>query len=546
MVARSPELVLILSADGVIDYASPSSLGLIGTTPARMVGRRLEEFVHPEDLEIAQSFVAVLLATAETTERQVLRMQSLAGHWLHVESVGANWLADPDVAGILVHGRDITDRVAREKRLDHQTRHDSLTGMANRALFGDRLIQALSVSTGHPGAVAVILIDLDRFKSINEALGHEAGDELLRIVSRRLLRATRGSDTVARIGGDEFAVLLTGLREQEDAEPVLQRVESILRQSVRVRDREILTGGSIGVAISDGDGDAVELMRQAEIAMNAAKDGSAPWRFFEPQMQTHLEDSTQLEVDLRAALNAGEIKLAFQPLVELATGQAYGVEALARWDHPVRGPIAPDQFIPLAEKTGFIVPLGSWILHQACRIVSEWQRDGSRDPSFLLSVNFSSVQLVAEGCVADVAEALETSGLASGSLVLELTESALLEDTSIVLQQLSELKALGVQLAIDDFGTGYSSLAYLRSFPIDILKIDRRFINDLDEGGSSAALARAVVGLGSTLSLRTVAEGVETETQRQELQAMGCNFGQGFLFATPLSADEAEVYRGGA
>jgi diguanylate cyclase (GGDEF)-like protein/PAS domain S-box-containing protein len=540
MVERAPDLVLVLSDSGLIDYISPSARSVVDIRPERMRGQRLAEFIHPEDLEASQQFLARLLAEKQPV-RQVLRLQSADGHWLHVEALGENCVDDPRIAGLLVFGREITDRVALEQKLNFEALHDALTGLANRVLFRDRLTQALAASSDHQDSVAVLLMDLDRFKSVNDTMGHEAGDELLRIVAQRLIRATRGSDTVARLGGDEFAVLLTGLRGRDDVVPVLRRVEAILKDAIPVGDREILTSGSIGVAFSDGSMGVTEVLRHADVAMYCAKGSGATWQFFEPEMQAVVDDRAQLEIDLRAAVANGEISLVYQPLVELTHGKAYGVEALARWDHPKRGTINPDQFIPLAEETGIIVSLGRWILNEACKTVAEWQRDGRSD-SLLVSVNLASGQLMAEGCVRDVARALQDSGLTPGTLVLELTESVLLDDTSIVVERLADLKSLGVQLAIDDFGTGYSSLAYLRNFPIDILKIDRRFISDLDAGGSSSALARAVLGLGTTLSLRTVAEGIETESQLAELQAMGCSFGQGFFFATPLSAEEAKSF----
>ena len=543
IVEHSPDLILVLSADGVIDYASPSVRKVLGSS-ANVLAGRLEDFVHPDDLEPAQRFVSSVAAQAGSQQRQVLRMQSADGRWLYIDSQASNRREDPDIAGILVIGRDVSERIAVEERLSYEALHDALTGLANGVLFRDRLATALSGRGGQAESVAVMLIDLDRFKNLNDTYGHEAGDELLKVMGKRLLSATRGSDTVARLGGDEFAVLLTGVRGREHVLPVLKRVETMLGTPVRIGETDVKPSGSIGIALSRQESDVTELLRHADVAMYAAKGNSRGESvcFFEPEMQAAVQQRAQLETDLRRAIEKGELTLAYQPLVELATGGAYGVEALVRWNHPVMGRIPPDRFIPLAEETGMIISLGRWVLHTACRVVGEWQKTRKRQQPVLLSVNLSARQLVDEHIVADVADALSASGLEPGTLVLELTESALLEDTTTVMQRLADLRALGVKLAIDDFGTGFSSLAYLRRFPVDILKIDRRFVGDLDLGGSSAALAKAVLGLGNTLSLRTVAEGIETESQLLELRAMGCHYGQGYLFAVPLEPADAELY----
>jgi diguanylate cyclase (GGDEF)-like protein/PAS domain S-box-containing protein len=544
LIEQSLDLIFIVSPDGTIDYAGPSVESVLGGDGASMVGNRLEDFVHPEDLETAQHFISRIVAEPESRGRQVLRMQATDGEWLYIENIAANRVRDPEINGILVNGRDVTERVALEQRLSFEALHDSLTGLANRVLFKDRVAKAMVRSGEQAGSAAVVMLDLDRFKNVNDTLGHGAGDELLTSTAARLLSATRGSDTVARLGGDEFAVLLTGIHGKEDVMPVLNRIETMLQRPFWIGGREIVASGSLGIAIGGEGSDAAELLRRADVAMYAAKvvERTVSSRFFQPEMLEAAHHRAQLEVDLRTAVEKGQLRIAYQPLMGLTNRKAYGVEALLRWDHPDRGTIEPDEFIPMAEDTGLIVGMGRWVLHQACRTVSDWQRRSGRKEPLLLSVNVSARQLVDEHIVTDVAEALASSGLAPGSLFLELTESTLIEDTSIVMQRLADLRALGVKLAIDDFGTGYSSLAYLRTFPIDMLKIDRRFVADLDRGGSSAVLAKAVLGLGATLSLRTVAEGIERDTQLSELLEMGCQYGQGFLFAGPLSVSEAETF----
>lgn len=539
LVEHSPDIVLTLSTAGIVQYASPSVQKLFGGVGAAAGGYALRDFVHPEDVEAVDTLPAAVSELRTGSVQRVLRMQASDGRWLHIETLSSDLAHDPRIAGILVHGRDVTERVRIEEKMNHEALHDPLTGLANRMMFRDRLVRALDAARPGQG-VAVILLDLDNFKAVNDALGHDSGDEMLRVVSARLLSATRGSDTAARFGGDEFAILLTGVRGREDVHPVLERVQSGLRRPIQLLGRDVPGSGSLGVAISFGADRVETLLREADIAMYAAKAaGRGQAKFFEPQMQSVVLDRVQLEADLRHAIIEGALDLAYQPLVDLNTGRTYGVEALARWMHPLKGAIPPDRFIRVAEEGGMIGALGRWVLNEACKKGSEWQRLRPGETPLLMSVNVSGRQLIDERIVTDVADALRSSKIAPGTLVLEITESTLVQNTEMVLSRLFALKALGVQLAIDDFGTGFSSLAYLRSFPLDVLKIDRRFVEDLGMAGSSGALARVVLSLGNTLGLRTVAEGVETQYQLDELRALGCQFGQGYLFARPLNAAQA-------
>lgn len=546
VVERSPDLILVLSAEGTIRYANRSAHDLLGVKEADIPGRRLDEFVHPEDYQAAQYFVAG--NGADSKMRQVLRIQQSNGNWIYLDSVATNGLDDPLINGLVINGRDATEHVVLQRRLSYEALHDPLTGLANRVLFHENTMRALSTAGGELDTVAVMLLDLDRFKSINDTFGHEMGDEVLRVVAARLLTATRGSDTVARLGGDQFALLLTGLGHRNDVLPVIERVTAMLQRPVRLENRDIFTTASIGIAISAQGSEASELVRHADVAMYAAKaDGrTISVQFFEPEMKAALYKRGQLEIDLRSAIAGNQLRLVYQPLIELGSGKPYGIEALVRWDHPTEGTMAPHRFIPVAEESGLIIEIGRWVLNTACQAVTTWTKPGGASATLLLSVNLSARQLMDEHVVDDVANALASSGLDAQNLVLELTESVLFENTTTVMHRLSQLRSLGVKLAIDDFGTGYSSLSYLSTFPIDILKIDRRFVSDLDVGGSSAALAKAVLGLGKTLSLRTVAEGIETQSQLAELQTLGCEFGQGFLFAHPLSSDDLEQFLTGS
>jgi len=399
--------------------------------------------------------------------------------------------------------------------------------------------------------VAVLFLDLADFKAVNDSLGHAEGDRLLEAVAARLLKATRGCDNVARLGGDEFAILLAGLAQEQDAVVVVERITAAMRPPVALRGREVLISASIGVAHVEAGQGVDEVLRNADLAMYRAK-GAAKGghEVFEPGMHTAVLERLELEADLRRAVEREELRLLYQPIVELASGRTIGVEALVRWQHPSRGLVSPAAFIPLAEETGIIVPIGRWVLAEACRQGAAWQ--GAAWPTdarpvtseipgiapLTVSVNLSGQQLHDAALVADVAAALRDSGLPPSSLVLEITESVLMRDTEVTLATLGALKALGVRLAMDDFGTGYSSLSYLQRFPIDILKIDKAFVDGVARSGSDAAVARTIIALGDTPALRTVAEGVETAAQREALGRLGCEFGQGYLFARPLPADE--------
>jgi diguanylate cyclase (GGDEF)-like protein/PAS domain S-box-containing protein len=439
------------------------------------------------------------------------------------------------VAGVAV-AEDVTQRRRLEGQLAHQAFHDPLTGLANRALFRNRVEHALAQAHRAPGGVVVLFLDLDDFKAVNDSLGHGEGDQLLVQVAARLLGTTRGCDTVARLGGDEFAVLLQDAVDG-DAHIVANRILSSLTRPVLVGARELSVGASIGIAVARREDGTEELLRNADLAMYQAKArGKGMYEVFAPPMYEAVRDRVSLQADLHHALERREFRLVYQPLVELATERVVGVEALVRWDHPTRGAVSPATFIPLAEESGIILPLGRWVLDEACRQAAAWQRRGVGAP--YVAVNISGRQLQHPQLVADVATALGDAGLEPGALLLEITEGVVMHDTEASLRRLHDLKEIGVRLAIDDFGTGYSSLSYLQRFPMDVLKIDKAFVDDVALGGSRAALARTIVALGETLSLHTVAEGIETPEQSAALVAMGCRVGQGYWFARPVPAPE--------
>jgi diguanylate cyclase (GGDEF)-like protein len=419
----------------------------------------------------------------------------------------------------------------------HQALHDALTGLPNRALFTDRIQHALVQGRRRGTACGVIFLDLDRFKTVNDSLGHGAGDELLVVVARRIDESLRSADTAARLGGDEFAVLLEDLAGPAEAVLVAERIAETLDAPIVVQGREVYVKASIGIAV--GGQDASELLRKADVAMYRAKtDGKGRHRVFEDSMQAEVVERLELEGELLRAIERDEVEVHYQPVIALDGQTLAGFEALARWTHPTRGLVPPPQFIPLAEENGSIVALGRQILRTACRQAARWLEEFPTDEPRIMSVNLSGRQLEDPNIVADVAAALADTGLPAAALVLEITETVLMHDTEATISRLSALKALGVRLAVDDFGTGYSSLRYLRRFPIDILKMAKPFVDGLDTGDTEGrALARAIVDLASSLKLACIAEGIEAPAQADVLHDLGCGMGQGFHFARPMPSD---------
>jgi diguanylate cyclase (GGDEF)-like protein len=411
----------------------------------------------------------------------------------------------------------------------HQALHDSLTGLPNRALFLDRLTHALARRAG-AGRVGVLFCDLDRFKTVNDSMGHAAGDQLLVAVAARLSECLRVGDTAARLGGDEFAILIEDVGSEREALSVAERVADVLRAPIVIRGREVFVSSSIGIVVGNGAGE--ELLRNADVAMYRAKaEGKGCHALFEPSMRAEVLERIELEADLQRAVERDELVVHYQPVMSLADGRLEAFEALVRWQHPTRGLMAPLTFIPLAEETDLIVDIGRWVLETSCVQAQEWGTS--------ISVNLSGRQLEQSDLVEVVARALARSGLAPERLWLEITETVLMHDTEATIERLRALKALGVKLAVDDFGTGYSSLRYLRRFPIDLLKMAKPFVDGLNASPDGEALARTILELGVSLGLRTVAEGIEGDDELASLRRLGCDLGQGFLFARPMPAAEA-------
>jgi diguanylate cyclase (GGDEF)-like protein len=441
------------------------------------------------------------------------------------------------LAGSRERALDLVDE--KTEQLEYQALHDILTGLPNRALLLDRIEHAIARQERDPSGVAVLFVDLDNFKSINDTLGHAAGDEYLKAVAGRLTAALRSSDTVGRLGGDEFVVLVEEPGLLGGPELVAQRIMDVFAEPIHVSGVATPVSCSIGIALSRGEG-AESLLQDADVAMYRAKaDGRKRYVMFEPDMADSLSDRINLEWDLGSALEDGELSLVYQPTFDLRTDETTGVEALLRWHHPDKGLIGPNDFIPIAEESGLIIPIGRWVLDTACAQAAEWTRQGH---PVRMAVNVSAVQLDDESLVDDVRRALATSGLSPHQLTLEITETALMRDALAIKVRLHELKILGVSLAIDDFGTGYSSLAYLQQFPVDAIKIDRSFISGIAESRESHALIRTLIQLGKTLQLETLAEGIEDKGQLHELLRQDCDTGQGFLYARPMPADAVTAF----
>ena len=424
---------------------------------------------------------------------------------------------------------------------EEQAFKDSLTGLPNRRLFRDRVGHALARAGRRPGASAVLFIDLDKFKDVNDSLGHPTGDQLLTLVAERLRAVVRPGDTVARLGGDEFAVLAEDVVGEADAVGLAGRVLDALAAPFPLRNKELAVGASVGVALSTPGDTVDELLRNADVAMyNAKNAGRGCFRLFEDDMHAAVVRRVELENSLRRAVDDGQFELYYQPIFALATGRLSGFEALLRWNHPTRGLLGPPEFLALAEETGAIVGIGAWVLHEACRRARHWNDRHPNQP-LGMTVNLSPHQLFQPDIADVVAGALHGAGLDPASLTLELTEGVFLGDGPAVSTCLRSLKQLGVQLAIDDFGTGYSSLSYLRRLPLDILKVDKIFVDDVAGDAAESAVVRAIIKLAQTLELTIVAEGVESEEQATRLRALGCHAAQGYWFAKPLNADAVDA-----
>ena len=546
LVQHSSDVITIVDPDGTIRYASPSMTTVLGHDPNKLASTSLFALMHPDDVSDATQFLGELTrhSRSRTNPRSAMgtlkrewRIAHANGDWMTFDNVGTNLLSESVIGGLVLNSRDVTEQSVMKEQYMHQAFHDPLTDLANRSLFLYQVGNALTRAARKAHPVSVFFLDLDNFKTVNDSLGHAAGDRLLIEAARRLSACVRECDLIARLGGDEFAVLVEDAVEESEALVVAGRMATALANPFMLGGKEVFVSASIGLSRTTAGETSDELVRNADVAMYAAKTrGKGQCVLFEPQMHAAALERLVVEADLRQAIEHDEFFLQYQPIVLLATGEVIGAEALVRWCCRERGTVPPGVFIPIAEETGMIIAIGKWVLRKACRMAQQWVTE--RGHPMRITVNLSGRQLQEPGVVDDVREALRESGLDPQHLVLEITESMLMRNTELALARLTALKALGVSLAIDDFGTGYSSLSYLQRYPIDILKIDKAFVDVIDKGGEGPVLANAIVALGATLRMNTVAEGIETEAQREHLLALGCELGQGYLFARPLDAED--------
>ena len=533
----SIDLISVVDAEGTILYQSPALKHLLGYDPAGTVGRNIADFVHRDDLDHARATLRRVVESSHTSDPGEFRLRHRDGMWRTFETLGTNCLADPHIHGVVFNSRDVTDRKVIQQRIQHLAYHDNLTGLPNRSLLQDRLAHSIARAERSNKKVAVLFIDLDNFKNINDTLGHDVGDELLRQVARRLSECVRLEDTIARQGGDEFIVLLDGLDDGRGASLVAQKVLNVLRTAFVLGGIDQHVSGSVGIALFPEVGrDAQTLMKNADTAMFHGKtQGKNTYQYFTAQMNVAVKRRMTLESALRRAVMQKDFVLHYQPQIDLDSGEILAVEALVRWKTEDGGTVSPGDFIPLAEETGLINEIGEWVLREACRQAREWQGMGLARRR--MAVNLSARQFSDRGFLDMVTRVLAETGLDPACLELEITESQVMRQTEGVIMLLNKLSQMGVQLAIDDFGTGYSSLSYLKRLPIQKLKIDQSFVRDITVDPNDTAIVVAIINMAKSLDLDTIAEGVETAGQLALLRSKGCRVGQGYYFSAPVRAE---------
>ena len=534
----------IVTTDGCFLQVNPALCEMLGYNEDELLRESHQSITHPEDVGLDIEQTRRLLAGETDSYRLEKRYIRRDGHEIWAElSVSLVRNEDGKPRYFIAQMVDITDRKMFEQQLVHQAFHDRLTGLPNRGLFMDRLEHALARRPRAGEAIAVIFLDLDNFKVINDSLGHRAGDQLLLTMAARLQTCVREGDTVARLGGDEFTILLEHITDVSDAILVAQRIAEQSLTLYTIGEREVSVTASIGIALPSDEGESADdLLRNADIAMYEAKRrGKAQYAVFAAPMNVRARERLELEIELQRAVERGEFVLHFQPVVDLRTGRINEVEALIRWRHPVRGLLPPSDFIAIADETGTILDIGGWVLRRACRRLLEWQQDFPApvgEAPLTMSVNLSTRQFLQPSLVETVREVLDETGIDPRTLKLEVTERVIMEDAASAIATLRDLRALGITLAIDDFGTGYSSLTYLKQFAVNILKIDRMFVDGISRDIEDTSIVAAVIAIGKSLGIKTVAEGVETPAQLAFLTARGCDSGQGHLFSPPLPPEE--------
>jgi len=539
LVQNSSDVIGVVDENGSFTYASPAVYDLLGLRPDQIQGRNVLELLPADQVRRIQK-LRYDLADGDVGSRTVeVSLAHTSGQWRTVEVTLTDRRHDEAVRGLVLNIRDVSDRKQLEEDLRHQILHDGLTGLGSRVHFTDNLTNALRRHGDSAGKVAVLFIDIDDFKNVNDSLGHAAGDQVLVEISSRLLGRLRLQDKAARFGGDEFAILLTDVYTESDITTIADRVVEELSRPVHLMGNEIRLSVSVGIAVdSDGSQTPEDILRAADVAMYEAKGlGKGRWAMYESGMADQTVERFEISNALGAAIENDELMLYYQPIVDLATGRTVGVEALVRWFHPQRGMVSPESFIPLAEKNGMIIPLGRSVLETAVNQAAAW-RDAGHD--IYISVNVSPIQLQTDGIVQEILEIVDASGIDHSAVVLELTESALIDDFDLIMNRIDRLRSTGLRIAIDDFGTGNATLRYADVFAADILKIDRSFVMSLEHNERSTVVS-AVLRLATEMGATTIAEGIELPVQHSRLRDLGCRFGQGYYFTRPAPAEQIEA-----
>lgn len=542
LIQHAADVIAIVQTDGAVRFVSPAVSHLTGLDVDAVTGVDIGTLIHPDDQQLLADVLAGTARPRSGRGVVLLRVRAAGETWRLCETRVSDLTNDQDIGGIVLTLRDVTEQKNLERELFHQAFHDPLTDLPNRSLFMDRLLHGIDRANRTAEPLAVVFIDVDDFKIVNDSLGHAVGDVLLQSLAQRFTSVTRPGDTVSRFAGDEFTVLLEHA-DLADASSFAERLQEVMRQPIRVAGRDLTVTISVGFAVkSDPELTADDLLRQADVAMYVAKTrGKSSWAAFDPGMGDAIWQRLEIEGDLRRAVERDEFVVHYQPIIELETERITELEALIRWNHPTRGLVGPTEFLPIAEKTRLILQIGWWAIETACRQAAEWRSEHPAASNFVIAVNVSAAMLRQHDAVDRVAAILSATGIEPGSLKLEITESAMVFADGGPVETLQQLKDLGVLLAIDDFGTGHSSLSYLRDFPIDVVKIDRSFVTGMDESDSGVAIVETIVDLARALGINVTSEGIESEGQLERVRSLGSDHAQGYLFSKPLPADEVET-----